>query len=132
MADLDTLLREVRRVLRAGGRWVLSVTHPVRWAFPDDPGATGLTATGSYFDRRPYVERDATGAAVYAEFHRTLGDYVASLTRAGFTIEGMVEPEWPDWNTRTWGGWSPLRGAHLPGSLIIGCRAGARSSTAAD
>jgi SAM-dependent methyltransferase len=125
VGDLPLLLAEVRRVLRPGGRWVFSVTHPIRWAFPDDPGRAGLTASSSYFDRTPYVERDGTGAAVYAEFHRTVGDYVAALVTAGFAIEAIGEPEWPDWNDATWGGWSPLRGMHLPGTLIIGCRADA-------
>jgi SAM-dependent methyltransferase len=123
VGDLHRLLGEVRRVLRPGGRWVFSVTHPIRWAFPDDPGPAGLSASGSYFDRTPYVERDGSGAAVYAEFHRTIGDYVAAVVAAGFRIDTVVEPEWPDWNDATWGGWSPLRGTHLPGTLIIGCRA---------
>ena len=48
---------------------------------------------------------------------------MTALVGAGFTIEAIVEPEWPDWNDATWGGWSPLRGTHLPGTLIIGCRA---------
>lgn len=127
VGDLPRLLAEVRRVLHPGGRWVFSVTHPIRWAFPDDPGPAGLTASGSYFDRTPYVERDGSGAAVYAEFHRTTADYVAALVTAGFVIEAMVEPEWPEWNAATWGGWSPLRGTHLPGTLIIGCRADGRA-----
>ena len=125
VADLDVLLAEVARVLRPGGRWVFSVTHPIRWAFPDEPGPGGLTATRSYFDRSPYVERETAGGPVrYAEFHRTLGDYVAALAAARFTIERLVEPQWPEWNDSTWGGWSPLRGKHLPGTLIIRCRAG--------
>ena len=84
---------EVARVLRPGGRWVFSVTHPVRWAFPDDPGAGGLTATRSYFDRRPYVELAADGRVLYAEYHRTVADHVADVVGAGLVLDGLVEPE---------------------------------------
>ena len=38
VADSARLMREVARVLRPGGRFVFSTTHPFRWAFPDDPG----------------------------------------------------------------------------------------------
>lgn len=120
--DAERVHREAARVLRAGGTWAFSVTHPVRWAFPDDPGEGGLTATRSYFDRRPYVERSGSGRVLYAEYHRTLGDHVADLVGAGFVLERLVEPEWPEGHTRTWGGWSPLRGALLPGTAVLVCR----------
>ena len=60
--DADRVHAEVARVLRPGGRWVFAVTHPLRWAFPDDPGEAGLTATRSYFDRTPYAEIGESGA----------------------------------------------------------------------
>ncbi|MCL1871260.1 MAG: methyltransferase domain-containing protein [Promicromonosporaceae bacterium] len=110
---------EAARVLRPGGRWVFSVTHPLRWAFPDDPSLRGLTATRSYFDRRPYVERDAAGRVLYAEYHRTLGDHVREVVAAGLRILDVVEPEWPSWNDEVWGGWGPERGAYLPGTAIF-------------
>ncbi|MEI6373276.1 MAG: methyltransferase domain-containing protein [Actinomycetes bacterium] len=123
MGDLHATLREVRRVLRDGGLLVFSVTHPVRWAFPDDPGIAGLTATMSYFDRRAYVERDSAGNPVYVEHHRTMGDTVMALVETGFSIEGLIEPEWPSDNEQTWGAWSPLRGGLLPGTAIWSARA---------
>src|SRR5699024_3698387 len=51
--DAQEVHREVHRVLRPGGWWTFATTHPLRWAFPDDP--TSLTANRSYFDRTPYA-----------------------------------------------------------------------------
>lgn len=117
--DAHRVHAEVARVLRPSGRWVFAVTHPLRWAFPDDPSEHGLTATRSYFDRRPYVETGESGRVLYAEYHRTVGDHVAELTSAGFSLERLVEPEWPAGHTRVWGGWGPVRGARLPGTAIF-------------
>jgi SAM-dependent methyltransferase len=119
VADPERVMVEVARVLRPGGRWVFSVTHPVRWAFLDEPGEAGLTVVRSYFDRAPYVETDDAGRVLYAEHHRTLGDRVRDVVRAGLVVEDVVEPEWPSGHDRTWGGWSPLRGKLLPGTVIF-------------
>ena len=121
VADLDSVLSEVFRVLRPRGRWVFSVTHPIRWAFPDVPGPMGLTADRSYFDRRPYVEKDEDGTPSYVEHHRTLGDTVAALARVGFVITNLTEPEWPEGHDEIWGGWSPERGRLIPGTAIWSC-----------
>jgi SAM-dependent methyltransferase len=120
--DSAAVMREVYRILRPGGRWVFSVTHPMRWIFLDDPGEGGLVAVHSYFDRRPYVEYDAAGAPTYVEHHRTLGDRIRELVAAGFVLTDLVEPEWPDGHERTWGQWSPLRGRIFPGTAIFVAR----------
>ena len=120
--DAERVHREVARVLRPGGRWVFSVTHPVRWMFPDDPSAEGMTVQRSYFDRRPYVEADPSGVPSYAEYHRTLGDHVRELLAAGFVLEDLLEPEWPEGHERVWGGWGPVRGRFVPGTAIFVAR----------
>ncbi|WP_433386563.1 class I SAM-dependent methyltransferase [Micromonospora sp. KLBMP9576] len=119
VADSAAVMREVFRVLRPGGRWVFSVTHPMRWIFFDDPGTGGLTAVHSYFDRSPYVEQDEAGDATYVEQHRTLGDRLRELVSAGFHLLDLVEPEWPEGHEGIWGQWSPLRGRLFPGTAIF-------------
>ena len=112
-------LLESRRLDQRSGVPVFSITHPVRWVFPDDPGPLGLTVQQSYFDRTPYVEVDSSGAAVYVEHHRTLGDRIRELVQAGLVLEDLIEPEWPAGHDREWGQWSPLRGRLLPGTAIF-------------
>ncbi len=119
VADSAGTMREMARVTRPGGRVVFSVTHPLRWVFPDDPGPAGLTVAQSYFDRTPYVEEDPAGVAVYVEHHRTVGDRVRELVAAGLLLDDLVEPEWPEGRTQQWGQWSPLRGALVPGTAIF-------------
>ncbi|TYL45901.1 class I SAM-dependent methyltransferase [Nocardioides sp. BGMRC 2183] len=122
VADIDMAVSETARVLRPGGRYAFSITHPTRWMFPDDPGEDGLVASQSYWDRTPYVEvDDETGATSYVEHHRTLGDWVGLLAGAGFRLTTLLEPRWPAANDRPWGGWSRTRGLLTPGTAIFGC-----------
>ena len=121
VADPELIHHEVARILSPGGRWVFALSHPIRWAFPDDPGEGGLTASRSYFDRTPYLETDRDGTPAYAEHHRTLGDHVRMVVAAGFTLDDLIEPEWPSDLQRVWGGWSPMRGRLMPGTAIFSC-----------
>jgi ubiquinone/menaquinone biosynthesis C-methylase UbiE len=122
VADSAVVMTEVARVLRPGGRWVFSTTHPFRWCFRDDPGPDGLVVESSYFDRRAYVEQDGRGRATYVEHHRTIGDRVREIVAAGLAVDDIVEPEWPDGHEQAWEQWSPLRGRLMPGTVIFVCR----------
>ena len=119
VGDADRAVRELARVLHPGGTFAFSVTHPVRWTMPDDPGRDGLVVTSSYWDRVPYVELDDEGQTTYAEHHRTLGDWVALLADRGFRLLRLLEPEWPEGHDRVWAGWGPERGRLLPGTAIF-------------
>lgn len=84
----------------------------MRWGFSDDP--TAFTAEISYFDRT-YQEFDAAGNLTYAEFHRTLDDWIRALqTKGPFVIDDLIEPEWPADLHQTWGQWSPSAGGCFP------------------
>jgi SAM-dependent methyltransferase len=119
VADSGAAMREVARVLRPGGTWAFSITHPMRWIFWDEPDETGLVARNSYFDRTPYVETDDDGRPSYVEQHRTLGDRIRELVAAGFVVRDLIEPEWPAGHDQIWGQWSPLRGRLFPGTAIF-------------
>lgn len=125
ISDLEVAVAETARVLRPGGRYAFSITHPTRWMFADDPSEAGLVASQSYWDRTPYVEvDDASGEVSYVEHHRTLGDWVAVLSGAGFVITDLLEPEWPEGHDRVWGGWSQVRGRLTPGTAVFGATRG--------
>jgi len=121
VTDVAGALTEVARVLRPGGRFVASVNHPMRWPFPDSPDPEDLQVISSYFDRTPYVETDEHGNTVYAEHHRTVGDWVRAVVGSGLVLDDLLEPEWTPGRTQNWGQWSPARGALIPGTLILVC-----------
>ena len=82
------------------------------------------------YKRQPYVEEDDGGEVSYVEHHRTMGDRVREIVAAGLVLLDVVEPEWPSWNDQVWGGWSPQRGALIPGTAIFVSRRPADSETA--
>ena len=116
--DPGRVHREVARVLRAGGRWVFSTTHPMRWVFADDPDPDHLRVVRPYFDAPPYVEHQ-DGVVSYAEFQHTMADVVGAVIGAGFVLDDLLEPRWVPGNSHTWGAWSAARAPFVPGTLII-------------
>jgi SAM-dependent methyltransferase len=122
VADVEPVMREVARVVRAGGWWVFAVPHPMKWTLPDDPTSAGLTVVRSYFDRTPYVEEDDQGTPAYVEHHRMMGDWVRVVVATGFDLVNLTEPRWPKDLDRVWAGWGPVRGSLIPGTAIFSCR----------
>lgn len=116
--DPGLIHREVARVLRPGGRWVFSTTHPMRWVFADDPDPAHLRVVRRYTDSPPYAEF-VDGQLVYAEFQHTLAETVNGVLDSGLVLDEIREPRWEEGNTVTWGAWSPARAPFVPGTLIV-------------
>ena len=57
--------------------------------------------------------------------HGVDADFLAlplrEVAAAGLVLVDLVEPEWPAGHDRTWGAWSPERGAVIPGTAIFVC-----------
>ena len=122
--------RAVRRGQRGGARgggpgaapgWPVRVLDvaPGAVGVPGRPGAARARRRRRRTSTAPRTSRARPGWSTYAEHHRTLGDLVRQVVAAGLVLVDLVEPEWPARNEQAWGGWSPLRGALLPGTAIV-------------
>lgn len=95
--DLDRLLRQVHRVLRPGAPFVFSFDHPVALTVGRDATEPGALPLGtrevrrSWFDGSPCsVRRDGEEISVIP---RSIAAVFASLHRAGYRTEVLLEPE---------------------------------------
>ncbi len=86
LRDWGGPLRELHRVLAAGGKLVLSTHHPA-----DD---IGLSASGNYFGVELLHDRWELGGKVFeVEFwRRPLTAMFSAFSEAGFTVEVLREP----------------------------------------
>jgi len=110
MADYEGTIREVARVLTAGGFFSFSVIHPC-FGFgtmrveQDADGRIQVSLSGNYFAAEPSVEVWRFGRAPADEqaepfqvprFPRTLSGYLNPLPAAGFKIVEVHEPRSSD------------------------------------
>ena len=86
LEDWTEPLAELRRVLKAGGRLILSVNHPILY--------TALNPDADYFDvaEFSYDAEHAGRTVVYTNWHRPLQAMTDSFTSAGFRISAVSEP----------------------------------------
>jgi SAM-dependent methyltransferase len=96
ISDMPGAVREAARVLEPGGRFCISVTHPVNDAgrFDSDEPDAAFIIRGSYFGRRPFeghFERDGL-EMTFRGWTYALEDYWRALEAAGFVVERLREP----------------------------------------
>lgn len=96
MDDMPGAVREIRRVLEPGGRFVAAVVHPINSAgqfVPRDGGEDAPFVIASYVAGRRYsdrLERDGY-EMTFESIHFTLEDYWRALEAGGFLVEQLRE-----------------------------------------
>ncbi|HEX5614536.1 MAG TPA: methyltransferase domain-containing protein [Acidimicrobiia bacterium] len=95
--DLDRFFRQVHRVLRPGAAFVCSSPHPVALCIGRDHAHPGALPLGALEVRRSYfasgpITLDHDGEPVTL-WPRTIAEIFASLHRAGFRVDTLLEPE---------------------------------------
>ena len=88
--DLDRVFRQVHRVLKPEHPLVFSLPHPA-YDMIDDDADPPLLIRRSYFDRTP-IEYER-GGVQFTDYRHTISDLFASLSRANFRIDTLLEPE---------------------------------------
>jgi SAM-dependent methyltransferase len=100
LPDFVKNTREVFRVLRPGGRFVVANLHPMRsatgeWMWNND-GTKQHFKLDRYFDEG---ERHWKMLGVeFTNLHRTLATYINTFLEGGFELEGIEEPTVTDAN----------------------------------
>ncbi|HLJ89714.1 MAG TPA: class I SAM-dependent methyltransferase [Candidatus Angelobacter sp.] len=94
LPDFQANNREVFRVLRPGGRFVVANLHPMRSAvgtwLKTNEGVKQHAILDRYFDEGERYWKMLN--ADFTNFHRTLSTYLRSYVAAGFAVVDIVEP----------------------------------------
>jgi len=101
--DLGATVRTVGRILRPGGWFVFSITHPCldvalgRERIVEDAGSTDGRAVRSYFIEGAWRSDNPAGVrGKVGAHHRMVSTYLNTLVGAGLIIECLREPQAPD------------------------------------
>ncbi len=108
--DLLSVFREFHRVLKHGGKIIVVVPHPVRrmLAYRSD---FNYFLSGFRLEKRYGIK--------LFNYHRSLEEYIDTITKSGFIIEKIVEPRPPKTSLRAIKKCKVIKEDNYPHSLII-------------
>ena len=93
ISDHHGFFTETARIVRAGGHLVVVINHPVYTAPGSAPLMDGEGETlwrwGAYFSQGSSCEPAGEGTVEF--FHRPLAEIISTASRAGWSLERMVE-----------------------------------------
>lgn len=90
--DIEPVFSQLARMLRPGGRFVLTVLHPSFYSHPivaSEETGRWARQIGGYLDEASWIV-DSFGG--HTHYHRPLAAYVRSAAAHGFTVVGLDEP----------------------------------------
>jgi len=94
--DLDRLFRQVQRVLRPGAPFAFSLPHPASFVVVTESEPSGaLPFAGPAIARSYFDETPVGGAGEPARHPHTMASVFVGLTRAGWRVDALAEPEPP-------------------------------------
>lgn len=111
--DPNRVFRQVHRILRQGGAFVVAGPHPTfNLLDPDDP--EGPRLRHSAFDETPYSSQDPR----HGTWARSTSALFSDLRRAGFSVDHVLEPRPEPGAGSTW---SPVL-SQVPSTLVVRAR----------
>lgn len=90
--DVEVVFREVHRVLRKGGRFIMIASNPIAYVCDYDEQLGCYKA----INRMPYSSTDHEDQGEWIEYGHTLESYIGGQLKCGFVLTGYLEHQMED------------------------------------
>ncbi len=90
--DVEIVFREVYRVLKRGGTFIMSSSNPIAYVCDFDEAMDCYKAV----NRMPYRSTDHADQGDWIEYGHTMESYIGGQLKCGFVLTGYVEHQMED------------------------------------